>query len=210
MKLLPLIFLLPALAHAGSWFQFEAGAGVSFASDVDGVWTQHNVADNHERLKTPAFVAGLTGELYAAHNWSLNYHADYTYMGTQTAACNCVSDSDYADRNYRGTSYRFDGSGHVQGVALTLEPGYTYRGTRFAVEGGPFLFWNTWTEAAYLDPTQHVHAPRGMRLAYVLGARIERGNLSLSYRYFTHMQRSADQSPGLVRNLQTLTAVYRF
>jgi hypothetical protein len=210
MKLLPLLLLVPSIAYAGSWFQFEAGAGVSLASDVDGVWTQHNVADNHERVKTPAFVAGLTGELYAAHNWSFNYHADYTYLGTQTATCNCVSDADYAARNYGGTAYRFDGSGHVQGIALTLEPGYTYRGTRFAIEGGPFLFWTTWKEAAYLDPTQHVRTPSGMRVGYVMGARIERGNLSLSYRYYTHILNSTDQYPGLVRNLQTLTAVYRF
>jgi hypothetical protein len=210
MKLLPLIFLLPALAHAGSWFQFEAGAGVSFASDVDGVWTQHNVADNHERLKTPAFTAGLTGELYAAHNWSLNYHADYAYVGSQTASCACVSDAAYAARQYGAQSIRFAGSGHMQGIALTLEPGYTWRGTRVAVEGGPFLFWNTWNEVVYTDPQMHVRADPGMRVAYVLGARVEHGNFSLSYRYYTHIGRSRMQYPGLVRNLQTLTAVYRF
>jgi hypothetical protein len=156
MKLLPLLLLVPSIAYAGSFFQFEAGAGASLASDVDGVWTQHNVADNHERLKTPAYIAGLTGEVYAAHNWSLNYHADYAYMGSQRASCVCVSDPDYDSRNYAGRSYSFVGSGHVQGIALTLEPGYTWRGTRFAVEGGPFLFWTTWKEAAYLEPTQHV------------------------------------------------------
>jgi hypothetical protein len=43
-----------------------------------------------------------------------------------------------------------------------------------------------------------------------MGARVERGDLSLSYRYYTHILNSTDQYPGLVRNLQTVTLNWRF
>ena len=208
MKILAALLLaVPIAAHAGSFFQFEAGLGASFASDADGIWTQHNVADNHERLNTLAYTAGVTGELYEKSNVSVRYHADYVYMGTQSASCMCVSDADYAAHNYSGPALAFTGSGHIQGVALTLEPGYTYHGTRFAAEAGPFIMWETWSE-----DTQglHIYSPSGPRLAYVVGARVERGNFSLSYRYFTHFQKNSYQYPGLVRSMHTLSAVWRF
>jgi hypothetical protein len=200
-------------AHAStseSFFQAEVGLGASRASDVDGVWTQHNVKDNHERLITPTYLAGLTGSIYSRSRWSLRYHLDYVYIGEQRANCACVSDADYAAHNYGAATTGFAGSGHVQGVAFTLEPGYTWLGTRLAVEAGPFLFWNTWNEAVYTTPQIHISADRGARVGYVLGARIESHNLSLSARYYTHLQRSSLTYPGLVRNLYSLTLQYRF
>jgi hypothetical protein len=209
-KLLPLLLALPLTANAASWFQFEAGIGAAKATDVDGVWTQHNVADNHERLTTPVYTLGVTGEAYAHGPLSLHYHADYVYIGTQRANCSCVSDEAYAAHSYNGATVGFAGSGHVQGIALTLEPGYTWHGVRMAAEAGPFLFWNTWREVVYTEPQQHVRADPGMKVGYVFGGRVERGNFSMSYRYYTHIERSTGQFPGLVNNLHTLSAVYKF
>jgi hypothetical protein len=197
-------------AHAESFFQAEVGLGASRATDVDGVWTQHNVKDNHERLTTPAYLAGLTGTVYQGRRWSLHYHLDYVYLGTQRASCACVSDADYGAQNYGAATTGFAGSGHLQGIALTAEPGYTWQGIRLAVESGPFLFWNTWREAVYTAPQQHVRADPGMKVGYVFGARAEYHNVSLSYRYYTHIQRSTGQYPGLVRNMHVLMFVYRF
>jgi hypothetical protein len=199
-----------AESRAESFFQAEAGLGASRATDVDGVWTQHNVKDNHERLITPTYLAGLTGSIYSRSRWSLRYHLDYVYIGEQRASCACVSDADYAAHNYGAATTGFAGSGHVQGIAFTLEPGYTWRGIRFAAESGPFLFWNTWREAVYTIPQQHVRSDPGMKVGYVFGARAEYHNVSLSYRYYTHIQRSTGQYPGLVRNMHVLMFVYRF
>jgi hypothetical protein len=197
-------------AHSESFFEAEVGLGASRATDVDGVWTQHNVKDNHERLVTPAYLAGITGSLYDRQGWSLHYHLDYTYIGTQMSSCACVSDADYGAQNYDAAATRFSGSGHIQGIVATLEPGYTWRGIRLAVESGPFIFWNTWNEFVAVGTGVHVNADRGARIGYVFGARVEYQNVSLSYRYYTHIERSNSTYPGLVRNMHVLMLVYRF
>lgn len=206
---------LSTAAHAGSWLTFEAGIGVASAMDMNGVWNQHSVADNHEKLVTPSYLVGVTGDALDLGNWSLHYHADWVYMGTQSASCACVTDQAYAAHNYTAPTSQFQGSGHMQGLAFTIEPGYTWRGTRFAIEGGPFLFFTTWNETARgpdVAPDNrvvNVHAYGGATLGYVVGARIEHGHFGLSYRYY----RDSPQwraSPGLVRSAQVLMVTYKF
>ena len=196
-------------AHAASWLEFEAGVGAAQAVDMDGVWNQHKVAGNREALTTPAYLLGATGELARRDSTQLLYHADYVYFGTQSASCECVSDAAYAAHDYSASTNQFVGSGHVQGIALTLSPAYAWRGTRFAIEGGPFVFWETWHEYAYLHPTQAVRAFGGGTLGYVIGARVERGPFGMSYRYYSASPQWRTY-PGLTRGFHVLSVTYRF
>ena len=132
--LLALLLCVPLLAHAGSWFEFEAGIGVGRSSDMgDGIWIQKGAPDNRERLTTPAYLAGLTGDIGSHLSW----HADYVYFGTLRASVNGVPDANYNPVTHKVHDFTnryspFNGQGHTQGIALTLEPHTDYSGWRFS------------------------------------------------------------------------------
>lgn len=193
-------------ARAESWIDFEAGIGASYATALPGVWQQAGMADDHEKLLTPAYLGGFTGEAFNAGSWSLNWHADYVYLGSQSASCECVSDAAYAAHDYSASANKFSGSGHVQGIAFTVEPGYSWGGTRLSIEGGPFLFWTTWNEDTQ---GMHIHAYGGGTLGYVLGARVEHGHFGLSYRLYENSPQWRAY-PGLIRQESVLMANYKF
>jgi hypothetical protein len=207
--------LIPTLAHAGSWFDFEAGVGLQQSRDMgDGTWYQAGVP-HQEKLRSPAYLAGFTGELYAREKWSLHYHADYVYFGEVSASCTCVTDAQYNTRTRRASVpgyIPFNGHGHTQGAALTLEPGYAYNGVRLAAEGGPWLYWATW-HVTHDDPAQpgafNLDHKTHMQLGWVAGARVEYKDFSVSYRYYTASP-SWTRYPGLVTGTHMLTLVKRF
>jgi hypothetical protein len=204
-------------ASAQDWFQFEAGIGMQQSTDDgDGIWKQVGAFRNEEQLRSPIFLAGLTGDVWSHGAWSVRYHADYVYAGQISASCLCVPDENYSVQRHMVMTptthlIEFNGFGHTQGVALTSEPGYTWHGVRFAVEGGPWLYWQTWHETA-IDvngfQTDLSHKA-SMQFGWVGGARIEYGNLSLSYRYYGVKQKW-NPTPGLSTGMHTLMAVYRF
>lgn len=207
------LLLLPAAAYAQP--QFEAGVGLAQSRDMgDGIWYQAGVAHN-EKLHSPAFLAGVTGELWRDNSVSLHYHADYVYFGAVSASCTCVTDAEYNLRTHRASVpgyIPFNGQGHTQGVALTLEPGLTYRGTRFAVEGGPWLYWATW-HVTHDDPAQsgafNLDHKTHLQVGWVAGARVERDDLSLSYRYYS-ARPSWNPYPGLVTGTHVLMLSKKF
>lgn len=210
-----LLLLVPLTAHA-SWFDFEAGLGVSYTKDMgDGVWYQQALP-HAERVTTPAITLGLTGKVYDSARYDVRWHADYVYLGTYSASCECVPDANYNAQTHQtvGDLPRlspFNGQGHTQGVALTLEPGYTYHGIRYAVEAGPFVFWQTWHESLYdlgghWDDLSHKTVAQ---LGYVVGASVSRGPWSLSYRYYAQPQKW-NPYPGLATGAHTLTVKYRW
>ncbi|CAH2911476.1 MAG: hypothetical protein CPSOU_1997 [uncultured Paraburkholderia sp.] len=207
-----------ASAHAEqSWFQFEAGIGATHIKDMgDGTWIQEGARSNHENKNSPALMAGFTGQLYASGNWDVRYHADYVYIGKFSASVDGVPDEydpvKHKIVDYKGERFSpFDGQGHVQGVPLTLDVGYTYRGWRVAAEAGAWVYWQTWHESLYdlsgqwCDLSHKTHAQVG----YVVGARVERGPMSLSYRYYS-IKQSWNPYPGLATGAHVLMATYRF
>lgn len=205
-------------AHAQDWFEFEAGVGMTHAqNDGDGQWIQYGV-EHKQTLNAPSITAGFTGTVYEHGAWSLHYHADYSYMGEYAASCNCVEPDTAYDAvahqvvDSTASHYQFTGHGHTNAIALTLEPGYTWHGTRFSIEGGPLLFWETWHETAY-DlpgmPVANASHHTEMNIGYILGARIERGNLSVSYRYM-RMSDNWNPYPGFIGRVHMLSLMYRF
>jgi hypothetical protein len=211
-KLLALLLVLPLTANAGTWFEFEAGIGASHSKDMgDGTWIQYSPQTPHsEQLASPAYLAGFTGD-YGNFQW----HADYIYFGQVRAACLCVPDANYNPKTHTADEkgyIPFNGFGHTQGAALTVGYGFTWRGFRFGAEAGPWAYLATW-HVTHNDPAQPGQYSLGHRtvaqLGYVIGARIERGSFSLSYRYYSASQRW-NPYPGLVTGTHILMIEKRF
>ncbi|MFM0044138.1 hypothetical protein [Paraburkholderia sediminicola] len=210
-----------ASAHADSvsdYIHFEAGVGFGVASDIgDGTWIQQGSPDNHVKLTFPAFLAGATGPIWSSGRWDVRWHLAYTYLGEQRASVMGVPDDQYNPNThqivgYAGERYSpFNGHGHVQGIPLTLDVGYTYSGWRLGAEAGAWIYWQTWHESVY-DLAGHwdnLSHKTVAQVGYVVGASIERGPLSLSYRYYQVSQRW-NPFPGLVTGSHVLMARYRF
>lgn len=198
-------------AWAESFFQAEVGLGAVHAKDMgDDVWVQKKGVPNNERLNSPAFIAGLTGVVYRRGPVDLRYHLDYTYFGQQRASCMCVSDADYYAGRYNAQRASFNGFGHTQGVSLTFEPGYTWRGFRLSVEAGPWVNWTSWHETVvgqgFAISANHKATPQ---FGWVMGAGVERGNFGLHYRYY-QVREAWNPNPGLVSGAHMLYLTYRF
>lgn len=209
--LLSFILCAPLLAHAGSWFQFEAGIGASHSTDMgDGIWYQQGMP-HKEVLTTPAYMGGFTGGIGSHASW----HADYVYFGQFGAGCVCVPDNAYNATTHTVLSTAhtgvFQGFGHTQGLALTLEPHVDTHGWRFGVEGGPWLYWATYHETlvdmsgAQTNASHHTH----MQVGWTAGASVSRNGWALSYRYYSASP-SWNPYPGLVTGAHMLMVTKRF
>ncbi|WP_321782949.1 hypothetical protein [Paraburkholderia sp. J94] len=141
----------------------------------------------------------------------------YTYLGEQRASVMGVPDDQYNPKthqivDYAGERYSpFNGHGHLQGIPATLDVGYTYRGWRFGAEAGAWVYWQTWHESLYdlsgqWDDLSHKTVAQ---VGFVAGASIERGPLSLSYRYYQVSQKW-NPYPGLARGAHVLMMRYQF
>jgi len=214
-KLLLSLLAFPLIAHA-SWFDFEAGYGLQKSQDMgDGTWYQEG-GPYHRKLDGKAYLAGITGTVYESGPWSVNYHLDYLYYGGLGTGCTCVGDDFYDGATHsRKPGYSstavFNSQGHVQGVPLTLDLGYTWYGVRFSVEGGAWVYWPTWHTSVALPDGSSLdlsHKPTA-QLGYVVGARIESGHTSLSYRYY-RMKDKWNPNPGIVTSTQMLMLNWRF
>lgn len=208
-------------AHAETFFEIEAGIGAAHIKDMgDGTWIQQGAPNNREKVNSPAFMVGFTGSLYETARYDVRWHADYVYLGSVSASVDGVPDQYYNPSTHQvsptfaatGDRYSpFNGQGHTQGVALTLDGGYTTHGYRFGVEAGPWIYWQTWHESLYdlagnWDDLSHKTSPQ---LGYVVGASVARGPWSVSYRYYG-MKARWNPYPGLATSAHMLTLNYRF
>ena len=212
------VALASVSAHAQDWFQFEVGVGVGLANDMgDGTWIQDGSPDNREKLTFPVVTAGITGELYRHGSVDVRYHADYAYLGEQRASVMGVPDDQYNGQTHSITGYQgerfspFNGHGHVQGIPVTLDVGYTLYGWRMGVEAGVWAYWQTWHESLYnlADQWQDLSHKTTVQFGYVIGASVSRGPLSLSYRYY-NVRQLWNPNPGLVTGANVVTLTYRF
>lgn len=189
-------------ARAESFFQLEAGAGVQVSRDGgDNLWVQYGLA-HKENLTTPAWMIGVTGDVT---DW-LSWHADFVDLGHVSASTMAVGDDQYdvgvhrVRPQYRNVPLtRFEGNGHTYGVALTLEPHYTWHDIRFGVEAGPFIYRTTWNETIYNlgGPPSTLGPKPEIMVKYVVGANVSYKNVGLSYRYYANKTKW-NPVPGIV------------
>lgn len=205
-------------AHAEDFLHAEIGLGFGVANDMgNGTWIQDGLPDNREKLTFPALQVGLTGTIYQHGAWDLRYHASYVYLGEQSASVKGVPDDQYNPRTHQvdmpaGERLSpFNGHGHVQGIPLTIDVGYNYRNWRLGVEAGAWAYWQTWHESLYnLDNQwQDLSHRTVMQIGYVVGASVERGPFSLSYRYYG-MKANWNPYPGLATGAHVVMVTYRF
>lgn len=207
--------LAPLAAHA---VDLEFGYGLQWTKNMgDGTWYQQG-SPHSLNMNGKAWLAGVAGTLYESGPWSARWHASYVYYGGLSASCECTArDEDYDPQHHvrlrqppEAPLGEFNGFGHVQGVPVTLDIGYTWRGVRLALEGGMWAYWSTWHESAAVWG-QDINASHhtAVQFAPVFGARIESGTLSVSYRYY-RMRPLWDPYPGIANGTHMLMTTWRF
>lgn len=206
-----------ASAHSESFFQVEAGLGGARVVDMgDGTWQQLGAPLNKVNLQSVVAQIGVTGPVYAAGRFDLRYHLDYVYIGEYAASCACAErDEDYdlstkTVRDGAKLGY-YSGHGHLNGIAATLDAGYTYAGWRLAAEAGIWAYVQSWNQYARTSWGEwNLQSPRTVRYSYVIGARVDHGDASIAYRYYGVKQDWSNGVPGLASGVHALTFNYRF
>ena len=135
---------LAAAAFSAHAAQVEIGAGqAQYQTLGNGIWYQEGF-QHTLGLKSPAFMAGLTGDATRHVAW----HLDYVYLGRASVdSWDTPNDANYSGHGYNGTPLplaHYIGSGSVYGFAATLEA-HTSGRLRFGVEGGPFIYRASWS-----------------------------------------------------------------
>lgn len=214
-----------AAAHAESAFSIEAGiGGAAYQAAGDGRWYQEGFA-HKLTLTAPAFEVGVTGPIYQSAKWGVDWHLDWTWLGTiHTDAMAVPDDANYnlATKKCNGPCMplaRYVGSGHDMGFMLTIEPHYDVGPWRFGIEAGPYLHRNTWAESvtgwtAPGDPNNptgiYVNNDPKWQLGAVVGASAAYKNFSIAYQYFINRARSTDPTPPVWNGTHVIMAKYRF
>jgi len=161
--------MLACTAHAESFFQFEAGVGITSAVKLgDGMYFSRgfshdtpngsyggrvgivfNAIEARPRSWVPGLRAHLTYLNFGKVRWSsVNPQDAADFAGTGTPGGYNIATQTCNDNNC-GTLRRFDSTGGIQAIALTAEPFWDVgSGWQFGVEFGPALYRSTWTSVA--------------------------------------------------------------
>lgn len=215
-------------AHADSitdYVHLELGAGVTWYKPLgNGTWIQYGMKENLD-LRAPMWTVGFTGPIYTREKWGVDWHVDYVNLGHVSSDCWCTQyDRDYDLKNRRAVSpnvplAEFVGSGYAQGIALTLEPYYRYRGFRIGVEAGLFIYRPTWdeTEIGYQDTPESapisvsVHTSHAALYGKVIGVSIGRGPFRVAYKHYVLPTKFDDHHyPALWHGADVIEAKYVF
>lgn len=216
--ILAAVLIVPLVANAQS---FEVALGVNtYSPQANGTWYQEGMPHSL-KLRSPAFSAGFTGPIYRRERWGIDWHVNYVYLGQATADCLCtVPDSNYdlqrhVKINAAIPDYQFHGSGHAQGVALTVEPYVMYRGWRFALEAGLFPYRPTFDErVTNADGSEELirfSTPHAIQLGKTLGVSVGRGNFRVALKRYMLPTRYDDQhAPAIWRDATMVEIRYVF
>lgn len=221
-----LLGALLASPIAAQAVDFEIGLGVSkFNTLADGMWYQEGFPHRLD-LQRPAASVGISGPVNDWLRWRVAYH----YLGNVGSSAYAVPDAtDYVDgvggynlqtkscNGECGPTRMFVGHGNLQGIAITLEPHFDYRGFQFAIEGGAWIYHANWHVTAYNNfdkPNQwpaveEYRYSRKIDVSYTVGASISRGNWTVAYQYFKTPARNMP-FPVIWSNVQLLSLRYKF
>lgn len=215
-----------AVPMAASAVDFEIGVGAAkFTPLADGMWYQEGYP-HKLNMRSPAISLGATGEITSWLSWRAAYH----YLGNVSSHAKAVPDAtDYHDgvggynlqtkacNGECGPTRTFVSQGNIHGVALTLEPHVTYKGFRFGIEGGPFLFHANFKATAYNNydkpnnwiPIEDFNYKRAVEVGYTLGASVSRGQWAVTYQYF-HVPTKWAPHPAIWSDVHLVGLRYRF
>lgn len=208
------------------YVHLELGAGAAwYGTKGDGTWYQQGMPHSLG-LSAPALLAGFTGPLWQRESWGIDWHVNYVYLGHVESDCVCTP----MDQNYSPVTHQklnlynvqdaqFVGNGNAQGIALTLEPYFRYRGWRVGVEAGLFPYRPSWDEMIYnwapgpgiATSTITARTPHAVQIGKIVGISVGRGPLSISYQHYFLPTRFDDaHSPAIWKGADVLMVKYRF
>lgn len=216
MKILYLLLFIPVVAHADSWFQFEAGIGANHYGTTNGRWYQTNSPENTTRFTTPAFKAGVQIQLMQHESWGVRAHVDYVYLGRASTHCECTADANYSLKTKQIIdpslpTANLSGNGNAQGIAITLEYYRRWRELEFSLEGGLFPYRPSFDVGAYWheNNTYHTyHTPNALRLGGMIGVNASYRQFTASVDYF--ILPTPSNNPAVYNNATVLFLTYRF
>jgi hypothetical protein len=155
--------------QAESWFQIEAGVGVTSAQKVgDGIFYSKGFSHSTPNGSYGG-RAGVVLNLIDApvRSWvpGLRMHADYYNFGkVKWSSMNPQDEADFTSigkqggynvktgacvDNNCGVMRQFNSTGGIQAIAITVEPFWNIGGSwQLGVEAGPALYRATWTSVA--------------------------------------------------------------
>ena len=158
-----------AAAHADPLFQIETGLGATSATKLgDGMYYSQGFSHDAPNGSYGARVGVVMNAINAQrHSFvpGLRLHLDYYNFGKlRWSSVNPQDAEDFSAAGLRGgydvhthscvdnncgDFRRFDSTGGIQAVALTLEPFWEIGGGwQFGLEVGPALYRSTWTSVA--------------------------------------------------------------
>lgn len=211
--------------HAQTFFEMEAGIGMTHYDTPNTRWNQENMPNNGVVKNAPEFSLGLTGHIISHGAYGMDWHADYVNLGRAAAQCSCTPiDANYnpstkqRTNDYKVDDAFFTGSGRAQGVAMTLEPYYWTHGLRLGFEAGVFAYHSDWTEYVAGWSQNDTMAKQSFSLsnhawniAPVVGASIGNGRVTLSYRhYFLHLNSQKASVPPVWNDADVLELKVKF
>lgn len=197
----------------------QVGVGYSLGTPIgDGVWFQQGAVTSSLNARTPVVTAGFSGPLWSHGASDVRWNLDYFYIGQQSASCQCVPDVNYDSKTHQVVNWHandplspFNGVGHIQGVAATLDAGYTKWGYRFGAQAGPTLLWQTWHESLYNTngQWQTLDHRTAMQVSWTAGVSVSDGPWSVAYRYYA-LPQQWNPYPALLKGVHTVTLNYTF
>lgn len=205
-----LALIVPLYTYAGTWFQYEAGIGVSrYTAGPDGEWYQQGMSHDL-RLNAPAWRAGVQMNVSEPDGVApgVRLHLAYLNLGHEGMSSVAAPDKDayygahggYYDLHTQHCSGAcqdvrdFNSGGRMQVVALTVEPFWNVgHGVQFGVEAGPAMFHVQWSASATNPADTTFWGPQGAVEAWsakshwepgaLVGASLSRGAWALRYNY---------------------------
>ena len=204
-------------AHAA---QFEIGAGFTHAhTRGNGTWYQDGFPHTL-RLYQPALEIGVTGHV---GSW-LRWHIDAMDLGRFASNALAVPDANYdpASPSYCAgpcmPTADYIGAGRITGVQALVSL-HTRGPWQVGVEGGPFLYYETWRLDVpnwYLVPGQIIPITTyraRWAIGSVVGITLSRGAWTLAFLRYTDGAGFGHHVfgwPPLWSNQSSITVLYRF
>jgi hypothetical protein len=215
--------MMPLAANAVS---FEAGvSSTNYGTQGDNVWYQQGVP-HVLNTKTYGFSAGLTGVVFDASVWGVDWHTDYVNLGHVSSTCSCTPiDSNYDTKTHQVVpnpipvaNAQFVGNGNAQGVAFTLEVWRRVAGLRVGFEAGLFPYRPSWDVSVYdwqvqpgVSQALHVSTPHSLQLGQVIGVSVGRGGAALALKhYFLPTRFDSQHSPAIWKGATVVEFKYKF
>lgn len=204
--------------------EIEVGLGVSHYKDRgDGYWVQEGF--QHDMKMTSAAVEiGLSSNVIQVGRYGADLGVDWNYLGVvHTQAIATALDANYSAQTRKcvGKCWvlsNFTGSGHDQGVSLTLRPYVTFGTWELGLEVGTYVHKPLWSETVYnfhdteFSPlkTISVNNQNKWQIDSVVGLTASYKSYVVKYQFFRNQSYATDAFGAIWTNSHVVSLNYKF